>query len=253
MSGVNFDNTSRTQYEQQRSTAVTGQTTAQNAADAERDKWNKAGYVDDKGNPLKFNTLKEWQDAVNNHTIYKGSPAKPIGKSDEDIIGNFVNPLQNKLDYANNKVALLDRCIAGLKEDTEVLAKLKKMLESGDIEGAVMVLQSSRAKVLEAQLSTRIEGMQARNAMIRAKNDDMALKQGELGGLGGDNQKADYANKQKEVTKIKGDIDQLNSDSSLDMIGIQTLVNKRNEAFDTLSNLVGKFQKTIDGIVGNMR
>jgi hypothetical protein len=31
------------------------------------------------------------------------------------------------------------------------------------------------------------------------------------------------------------------------------LVNKRNEAFDMLSNLLGKFQKTIDGIVGNMR
>jgi hypothetical protein len=30
-------------------------------------------------------------------------------------------------------------------------------------------------------------------------------------------------------------------------------VNKRNEAFDMLSNLLNKFQKTIDGIVGNMR
>ena len=130
---------------------------------------------------------------------------------------------------------------------------MAKMLESGDIEGAVMLLQGSRAKVLEKQLSTRIEGMSARNEAIRNKNDLMAFKQGELAGLTGDDKKADYANKQKEITKIKGEIDQLNSDSSLDMIGIQTLVNKRNEAFDTLTNLMGKFQKTIDGIVGNMR
>ena len=37
------------------------------------------------------------------------------------------------------------------------------------------------------------------------------------------------------------------------MLNIQDLVNKRNQAYDMLSNLLNKFQKTLDGIVSNMR
>jgi hypothetical protein len=256
MSGINVDPTSRAWYEQQRTSVQTDQSTAQTNANTLRDTLNNSGWVDKEGKPLKFESLKDWQNALNSGQLYRpGTPPVQLKAPDPvlELTRTSINLRQDPLDNANTRLALLDRCIAGLQEDGEMVAKLKKLLESGDIEGAVMVLQTSRAKVLEQQLSTRIEGMSARNAAIRSKNDDMAFKQGELAGLTGDNQKADYANKQKEITKIKGEIDQLNSDSSLDMIGIQTLVNKRNEAFDTLTNLMGKFQKTIDGIVGNMR
>ena len=55
------------------------------------------------------------------------------------------------------------------------------------------------------------------------------------------------------VNDIKGKIDSLNSTGQLDMIRMQSLMNKRNEAFDTLSNLLQKVQKTLDSVVGNMR
>ena len=55
------------------------------------------------------------------------------------------------------------------------------------------------------------------------------------------------------INDIKGKIDGLNSTGQLDMIRMQSLMNKRNEAFDTLSNILQKVQKTLDSIVGNTR
>lgn len=52
---------------------------------------------------------------------------------------------------------------------------------------------------------------------------------------------------------LKREIDKLNAGSQLDMIELQSLMNKRNQAQEMLSNLLQKFQKTLDGIVGNMR
>ncbi|MBC05424.1 MAG: hypothetical protein CMO10_03930 [Thalassospira sp.] len=55
------------------------------------------------------------------------------------------------------------------------------------------------------------------------------------------------------INDIKGKIDGLNSTGQLDMIRMQSLMNKRNQAFDTLSNTLQKIQKSLDAIVGNMR
>jgi DNA repair ATPase RecN len=110
-----------------------------------------------------------------------------------------------------------------------------------------MLLQTTRVKNLDEQLKGRIAALQDRNAQIKSLNDQLGDAQKALAG------DKDNGDKQKRVTQLKGQIDLMNSDSQLDMIGLQSLVNKRNEAFDMLSNLLNKFQKTMDGIVGNMR
>ena len=98
--------------------------------------------------------------------------------------------------------------------------------------------------------------MQNRNQQITKLNNDLTVKQAELAKVPTDSNQ-DNINKREALTKevgtMKTSIDTLNSDSQIDMIRTQSLVNKRNEAFDTLTNLLGKFQKTIDGIVGNYR
>jgi hypothetical protein len=168
-------------------------------------------------------------------------------------VAEALGKLPAAIDRLSQTVDLMAKIVESRKDMLASVEAMKRLLSSGDIEGAVMLLQTTRAKVLEAQLTTRIDGMQARNNAIKAKNDDLAQKQNDLAGLTGDDKKSDYQKKQAEITKAKGDLDALNSESQLDMIGIQGLVNKRNEAFDTLTNLLGKFQKTIDGIVGNLR
>ena len=133
---------------------------------------------------------------------------------------------------------------------------LSKLLAAGDIEGAVMLLQTTRARLMDSQLGTQITAMQNRNQQITKLNNDLTVKQAELAKVPTDSNQ-DNINKREALTKevgtMKTSIDTLNSDSQIDMIRTQSLVNKRNEAFDTLTNLLGKFQKTIDGIVGNYR
>ena len=117
-----------------------------------------------------------------------------------------------------------------------------------------MLLQTTRAKSLEGQ-PHEIKSMQARNAQIKLLNEKLNQKQEIFSKM--DPEKKDEkdlrAARQKEISDLKTEIDGMNGESQINMIRVQGLVNKRNEAFDMLSNLLNKFQKTIDGIVGNMR
>lgn len=55
------------------------------------------------------------------------------------------------------------------------------------------------------------------------------------------------------IQTIKGAIDSLNSDSQLAMTRLQSLMNKRNQAYETVSDVLNKDQKTRDTITGNLR
>lgn len=55
------------------------------------------------------------------------------------------------------------------------------------------------------------------------------------------------------INKLKGDIDALNNSQQMDMLRLQSLTNKRNEAFDVMSNFIKKMQDSRSSIIGNMR
>lgn len=55
------------------------------------------------------------------------------------------------------------------------------------------------------------------------------------------------------VTNLKGNIDSLSNSQQMDMLRLQSLSNKRNEAFDLMSNFVKKMQDNRSSIIGNMR
>ena len=48
-------------------------------------------------------------------------------------------------------------------------------------------------------------------------------------------------------------IDELTSNDQLDMITLQSMVSKQNNAIEMVSNLTSKFSQLNDKIVGNMR
>lgn len=56
-----------------------------------------------------------------------------------------------------------------------------------------------------------------------------------------------------EVADIKSDIDSLNNTQQMEMLRLQSLTNKRNEAFDVMSNFVKKMQDSRSSIISNMR
>jgi hypothetical protein len=55
------------------------------------------------------------------------------------------------------------------------------------------------------------------------------------------------------IAKVKGQIDSLGNSQQMDMLRLQSLTNKRNEAFDVMTNFVKKMQESRSSIIGNMR
>jgi hypothetical protein len=243
---------------------VTAYNSAKSEAQTTLNSLNTQGWKDAQGNVLTFKSLQDWQKAFASGGVYwpDGRPSSRGFTS----LNNTITKLENA-EAAYNKVmgptleklkeaqGRLDTIGAGLKEAIASLKAMDKLLVSGDVEGSVMLLQTTRAKGLEGQLGSRIGALQARNAEIKARSDLMAEAQKHQFDKvnGKDPDDTEKGRRAGEISTMKNAIDQLNSDSQLDMIGIQGLVNKRNEAFDTLTNLLGKFQKTIDGIVSNYR
>ena len=55
------------------------------------------------------------------------------------------------------------------------------------------------------------------------------------------------------ITELKGQVDSMGSTQQMDMLRLQSLSNKRNEAFDLMTNFMKKFADKRDAIIGNMR
>jgi hypothetical protein len=79
----------------------------------------------------------------------------------------------------------------------------------------------------------------AGDEIINAKN---------VGGVGTTKAQIDAA-----ITKVKGMIDAAGNSQQMDMLRLQSMSNKRNEAFDVMTNFVKKMQESRSSIIGNMR
>ena len=55
------------------------------------------------------------------------------------------------------------------------------------------------------------------------------------------------------ITELKSQVDSMGSTQQMDMLRLQSLSNKRNEAFDLMTNFMKKFADKRDAIIGNMR
>lgn len=161
-----------------------------------------------------------------------------------------------------------------------------------DIEATMMMVSANRAQNLETQMKDQVNRVKERqneigaltrllndlSALIKGKSDDDDINmsgrawQKELTNAGipvqvtksdesdylkvldkGNNFEAKKSTIEGWVERIKGSIDGLNSTGQLDMIRLQSIMNKRNEAFEQLTNMVQKFNKARESIVGNTR
>jgi DNA-binding beta-propeller fold protein YncE len=144
-------------------------------------------------------------------------------------------------------------------------------IQGMDIETALMMVQSERAKLLEEQLKAQIAEVQNRNEQISKLNDLLsqlnakrpagtdphkAVTRASLGDLAkefpgtGDVAQADF---DVRITQVKGQIDAAGNSQQMDMLRLQSMSNKRNEAFDVMTNFVKKMQESRASILGNMR
>ncbi len=128
-------------------------------------------------------------------------------------------------------------------------------IQGMDLETAMMAVQSQRANLLETQLKTQLEEVQKRNDQIAKLNQQITQLRADRAKLrdpmGADLAAASAIDKQVET--IKGQIDSMNNSQQMDMLRMQSLTNKRNEAFDLMSNFIKKMADSRSSILGNMR
>jgi hypothetical protein len=165
-------------------------------------------------------------------------------------------------------------------------------IQSMDIETALMMVQSERTKLLDTQLQTQIQEVQNRNIQVANLNDVLSSLNAVDAKFNGSD-KADVtlgshvkgeehtklinavATEMKEagitgqaaltdgelskgevstmISQVKGMIDAAGNSQQMDMLRLQSMSNKRNEAFDVMTNFVKKMQDSRSSIIGNMR
>lgn len=159
---------------------------------------------------------------------------------------------------------------------------------SMDLEAAMMAVQSNRAALLETQLSEQIKSVQERNTEVSELNaDKVALER--INTLfepsKGDEQKVSLSTKigdttvgavleslnndlkvdankdgmvslgelKSSILEAKRELDSISNSQQMDMLRLQSLANKRNEAFEAMTNFISKMQDARSSIIGNMR
>lgn len=122
-----------------------------------------------------------------------------------------------------------------------------------DLETAMMAIQTNRSQLLETQLRTQLTDVQARNEQLKKLSDQMtdlnkkiveALQRGDL---------ATMRQLSTTVAQLKAQYDSLSNTQQMDMLKLQSLTNKRNEAFDLMTNFIKKMADARSSILGNMR
>ena len=160
-------------------------------------------------------------------------------------------------------------------------------LQGLDLETALVAIQSQRASLLEGQLTEQLEGVQKKNEQIGQLNEVLNSARAFMASLTPEQQdaksfdemdltdeqivlKTSFENSSSEasisvadvkdkntldafISNTKTNIDTLSNSQQMDMLRLQSLSNKRNEAFDLMTNFVKKMQDNRSSIIGNMR
>lgn len=122
-------------------------------------------------------------------------------------------------------------------------------IQSFDVETALMMVQSNRARLVDEQL-------QAQLATVQNINKQVAILNEQLSSLNKEREKKsinDTVEIDAQIKIIKEQIDTMISNQQMDMVKLQSLSNKRNETFDLMTNFMKKMQENRSSIIGNMR
>lgn len=135
-------------------------------------------------------------------------------------------------------------------------------IQGMDLETAMMAVQENRTNMLESQLKDQITAVQAQNETIAKLNQLLGVINEELGKLPSgaeagsavdlvDDKGAMFTamgmaipqtkgELEKLLGQIKSQIDSASNSQQMDMLRLQSLTNKRNEAFDVMTNFIKK-------------
>ncbi|MFT2817033.1 hypothetical protein [Leifsonia sp. A12D58] len=143
-----------------------------------------------------------------------------------------------------------------------------------DLDAALASIQRDRASLLNTQLAAQIADVQARNSGIASVNAAQSaltaylaspteaaftaarnalkaagVEHAFLSATAG----TGAASASALATNLRGQIDSMSNSQQMDMLRLQSLANKRNEAFDVMTDLAKKMRESSSSIIANMR
>lgn len=146
-----------------------------------------------------------------------------------------VQAKNDKVSSLNTMLGQLNALAAKFKSDASSTTTLNSQNESS-------MLASSAFSTTLTQSVT--------NAGLSARS---VLPSGKTGASGFNINFVTKADIEGAIATVKGNIDSLSNTQQMDMLRLQSLSNKRNEAFDVMSNFIKKMQESRSSILGNMR
>ena len=118
--------------------------------------------------------------------------------------------------------------------------------EGLDLESMLMAVQGNRANELDEQIKSQMRAVQARNASITALNTQLgALKSAKLNTT----DPATIAKLDAQIQDITTQIDSASNTQQMEMLRLQSLSKKRNEAFELMTNFMKKFADSRSEII----
>ncbi|WP_197018574.1 MULTISPECIES: hypothetical protein [Microbacterium] len=196
-----------------------------------------------------------------------GTQPSFVANQASQVLGLVVQPTPAQAQQARSLLAPVVALLPGVSLNSINVAAL-------DLEQALLAVQTSRSSLLEDQLSAQLQSVQQRNGQIAPLNTALtavraylaspsattlatAISATKTAGVSHAFLTAAAETQPREATALaellKQQIYTLSNAQQMDMLRLQSLSNKRNEAFDVMTNFVKKMQDSRTSIIGNMR
>lgn len=190
-----------------------------------------------------------------------------ISNQRNQALGLVVQPTAAQAQQARSVLAPVVSGVPGVTLNSVDLAAL-------DLEQALLAAQSARASQLDGQLASQLSSLQTRNSKLALLNTALtavraylaspsdpslsaAVSATKAAGISHAFLTASAPNRVAEATALtvvlRGMIDAEGNSQQMEMLRLQSLSNKRSEAFDVMTNFVKKMQEGRSSIIGNMR
>lgn len=142
----------------------------------------------------------------------------------------------------NTQIASLNNTVASLNGDIPEFEQLTALFKDSDGGHATIALTD---KVGTGDTTV--------GDLIKSLSKDYGLDSDGDGKI----QKADlekaFESNEREISQAKHQVDALGNSQQMEMLKLQSLTQKRNEAFDTMTQFIKKMQDSRSSIIGNMR
>ncbi|MDQ0231997.1 hypothetical protein [Metabacillus malikii] len=126
-------------------------------------------------------------------------------------------------------------------------------ISSMDIETVLMMVQSERTKLLDAQLQSQIAEVQKRNEQVAILNEQLEILNEQLNVARASNSINDITEIETQITSIRQQIFTIGDSQQMDKRRLQSYSDKHKLPLELTTNYVKKMQASRAAIIGNMR